>query len=170
MNLQKMGEFLKCLRKEKGITQEQLAEHFYISSRTVSRWETGRNVPDIDMLVELADYYSVDIRELIDGERRSEKMDGETKETIKKVADYVKQERKIRELKLSIILVASMGLLVICNLLFGFGNDSLLYGIVAETICYDIIEFVTGFYIGVTGIYCLNFCGVFDKIKQWKKK
>ena len=41
MNQQKMGEFLKHLRKEKGLTQEQLAEHFYVSSRTVSRWETG---------------------------------------------------------------------------------------------------------------------------------
>ncbi len=41
MNQQKIGEFIKCLRKEKELTQEQLAEHFYVSSRTVSRWETG---------------------------------------------------------------------------------------------------------------------------------
>ena len=41
MNQKKTGEFLKHLRKEKGLTQEQLAERFYVSSRTVSRWETG---------------------------------------------------------------------------------------------------------------------------------
>ena len=41
MNQQKTGELLKHLRKEKGLTQEQLAEHFYVSTRTVSRWETG---------------------------------------------------------------------------------------------------------------------------------
>ncbi|MBP3578686.1 MAG: helix-turn-helix transcriptional regulator [Lachnospiraceae bacterium] len=41
MNQQKTGEFLKRLRKEKGLIQEQLAEQFYVSSRTVSRWETG---------------------------------------------------------------------------------------------------------------------------------
>ena len=52
MNQQKMGEFLKHLRKEKGLTQEQLAEHFYVSSRSVSRWETGSNMPDVDMLIE----------------------------------------------------------------------------------------------------------------------
>lgn len=41
MNQQKIGGFLKELRKEKGITQEQVAEHFGVAGRTVSRWETG---------------------------------------------------------------------------------------------------------------------------------
>ena len=43
MDQQKIGRFLKALRKEKGLTQEQLAEQFSVSSRTVSRWETGSN-------------------------------------------------------------------------------------------------------------------------------
>ena len=75
MNQQKIGEFLKHLRNDKGLTQEQLAEHFYVSSRNVSRWETGRNMPDVEMLIELADFYDVEIREIIDGERKSENMD-----------------------------------------------------------------------------------------------
>ena len=41
MNQQKMGEFLKNLRKEKGLTQKQLAEKLYISDKAVSKWETG---------------------------------------------------------------------------------------------------------------------------------
>lgn len=57
MNQKNIGEFLKCLRKEKGLTQEQLAERFSVSSRTVSRWETGSNMPDVGMLVELADFF-----------------------------------------------------------------------------------------------------------------
>ncbi|MBQ3236879.1 MAG: helix-turn-helix transcriptional regulator, partial [Oscillospiraceae bacterium] len=65
----KIGKFLKHLRKEKGLTQEQLAEQFFVSSRTVSRWETGSNMPDLDILIELADFYNADIREIIDGER-----------------------------------------------------------------------------------------------------
>ena len=88
MNQQKIGEFLKHLRNDKGLTQEQLAEHFYVSSRTVSRWETGSNMPVVEMLIELADFYDVDIREIIDGERKSENMDNENKDTIKKVAEY----------------------------------------------------------------------------------
>ena len=45
----KIGNFLKKLRKEKGITQEQLAEILNVSGRTVSRWETGNNMPDISI-------------------------------------------------------------------------------------------------------------------------
>ena len=62
MNQQKIGKLLRELRKEKGMTQEQLAEHFHVSSRTVSRWETGNNMPDLSLLIELADFYDVDIR------------------------------------------------------------------------------------------------------------
>ena len=43
----KIGIFLKELRKEKGLTQEQLAEKLLVSGRTVSRWETGLNMPDL---------------------------------------------------------------------------------------------------------------------------
>ena len=75
MNQKKIGEFLKQLRKEKGLTQEQLAEQFYVSGRTVSRWETGSNMPDLSVLVELADYYEVDIRK--NHCRRKEKRDYE---------------------------------------------------------------------------------------------
>ena len=93
MNQQKTSEFLKRLRKEKGLTQEQVAEHFCISSRTVSRWETGANLPDLQTLIELADYYNVEILEIIDGERKSETMDSETKNTLKKIAEYTDAEK-----------------------------------------------------------------------------
>ena len=56
MNQKKTGEFLKQLRKEKNLTQEQLAENFFVSGRTVSRWDTGSNMPDLSVLVELADF------------------------------------------------------------------------------------------------------------------
>ena len=52
-----IGGFLKELRKEKGITQEQFAEIIGVSSRSVSRWETGSNMPDLDVLILIADYY-----------------------------------------------------------------------------------------------------------------
>ncbi len=89
----KIGLFLKELRKAKGLTQEQLAEQFSVSNRTVSRWETGSNMPDISILVEIADYYDVDIREIIDGERKSEKMDEEVRGTALKMAEYADAEK-----------------------------------------------------------------------------
>ena len=93
MDQKKTGEFLKQLRKEKSLTQEQLAEQFFVSGRTVSRWETGSNMPDLSVLVELADYYDVDIREIIDGERKSEKMDKELKDTVLKIAEYSNEDK-----------------------------------------------------------------------------
>lgn len=94
MNHQKIGAFLKELRRAKGVTQEQLAETLSVSRRTVSRWETGSNMPDLDILVEIADYYEVDIRELFDGERRPEHMDKDMKETALKMADYSNEEKQ----------------------------------------------------------------------------
>lgn len=93
MNQIKIGEFLKELRKEKGLTQEQFAEKLNVSRRTVSRWETGNNLPDLDVLIEMADYYEVDLRELLDGERKSEEMNKEMEETVLKVADYSNEEK-----------------------------------------------------------------------------
>lgn len=50
----KMGAFLKALRKEKHLTQEDLAEELHVSNRTISRWETGTSLPDINMLIMLS--------------------------------------------------------------------------------------------------------------------
>ncbi|MGN1414471.1 MAG: helix-turn-helix domain-containing protein [Anaerovoracaceae bacterium] len=94
MDQVKIGGFLRDLRKEKGFTQEQLAEQFGISRRTVSRWETGSNMPDLDLLIEMADFYDVELRELLDGERKSEKMDQELKKTVLQVADYSNEEKQ----------------------------------------------------------------------------
>ena len=94
MNQKKTGLFLKELRKEQELTQEQLAEKFNVSNRTVSRWETGSNMPDLSVLVELADFYRVDIKEIIDGERKSEIMNEETRETLLKVAEYTTEDKK----------------------------------------------------------------------------
>lgn len=94
MNQKKIGAFFKELRKEKELTQEQLAEQLNVSNRTVSRWETGSNMPDLDVLMEMADFYEVDLRELLDGEKRGERMNPELKETVLKVADYSNEEKE----------------------------------------------------------------------------
>ena len=93
MDLVKIGRLLQELRKEKGLTQEQLAERVGVARRTVSRWETGSNMPDMDILIDLSDLYEVDLREILSGERKSEHMDQELKETVLQVADYSNEEK-----------------------------------------------------------------------------
>ncbi len=113
------GNFIRSLRKEKNLTQEQLAEHFNVSRRTVSRWETGANVPDLDLLIEIADYFEVDLRELLDGERKEEHMNTELKETVLKVADYSNEE-KSRMLKrihnLYLLAIAAFGVYMVMDI------------------------------------------------------
>ena len=82
------------LRTKRGLSQEELAEKFNVARRTVSRWETGSNMPDLDILIEMADFYDVDLREILDGERKSEKMNEELKETVLKVAEYSNEEKR----------------------------------------------------------------------------
>ncbi len=93
MDLVKIGKFLQELRKEKGLTQEQLAEQTGVARRTVSRWETGSNMPDLDILIELADFYGTDLREILNGERKSEQMNEELEKTVLQVADYSNEEK-----------------------------------------------------------------------------
>ena len=94
MDLQKIGLFLKELRKEQKLTQEQLAEKFNVSRRTVSRWENGNNLPDLDILIDMSDFYQVDLREILDGERKNEQMNEEMKETVLQVAEYSNAEKQ----------------------------------------------------------------------------
>ena len=111
MDQQRIGSFLKKLRKEKNLTQEQLAEQLNISGRTISRWETGTNMPDISLLVELANFYDVSIPEIIDGERKSETINEEVKETALKLSDYaesINQKIKMHLFWLTILALIGM--------------------------------------------------------------
>ena len=94
MNQKKMGAFIKTLRKDKNLTQEQLAEVLGVSNRTVSRWETGSNIPDLDMLIILSDYFDVEIKDLIDGEKSVEQKSNTENDNLKAVADYNKDREK----------------------------------------------------------------------------
>lgn len=94
MNQEKIGNFLRTLRKEKNMTQEELAHLINVTNRSVSRWETGSSLPDLDVLIELADFYQVDIRELLDGERKQENKQEINKDTIMKISSYSHSEKQ----------------------------------------------------------------------------
>ena len=68
MDLKKTGNLISNARKEKGITQKELAEKLHISDRTVSKWERGAGFPDVSILTELADILGLTVTELLQGE------------------------------------------------------------------------------------------------------
>ena len=88
MDQKKIGNFLRELRKEKNMTQEQVADRLGVSGRTISRWETGAYMPDISLIVDIAEMYDVDVRDIIDGERKDINMNSEVKEVAVKMIDY----------------------------------------------------------------------------------
>ncbi len=94
MDMKKIGGFLKFLRKERGLTQEQAGEIFMVTGRTISRWENGVNMPDLNLLLQIAEYYDVELEEILNGERRNEDMDKKLKNTLLKAADYSELEKK----------------------------------------------------------------------------
>ena len=113
MDQVKIGTFLKELRKENNITQEQLADKLFVSRRTVSRWETGSNMPDLDVLVELADLYDVDIRDIFNGQRREPDMDKEVKDTLLQAADYTQEIRKKVTKRMNLMFMGGIGALAL---------------------------------------------------------
>lgn len=164
----KIGKFLKHLRKEKGLTQEQLAEQFFVSSRTVSRWETGSNMPDLDILIELADFYNADIREIIDGERKSNNMESETKNTLKKVAEYAAEENKKIKTRIIDMMLGAAILLLFSALLFEGIQSGFLPGFIPEKACYNVMMFSMGLSFAVLIINILYLNGFIEKIKNLK--
>lgn len=72
MDQVKVGKFIASLRKEKGLTQEALGQRLGVTNKTVSRWETGAYMPDIELLVPLGEALGVSVNELLAGERLSD--------------------------------------------------------------------------------------------------
>lgn len=163
MDQQKIGSFLKSLRKEKGITQEKLAEELGVSGRTVSRWETGNNMPDISVLIEISEFYDVSIPEIVDGERKSENMDDESKKVAESLSDYADAEKTktIKEIRqLSLVGVAALAIYFIIDV-SGYAG------------AYDIADRISAYcltLVFVTTILIPLFTTGIIKRIQWKDK
>lgn len=69
MNQEAIGTFIAACRKEKNLTQMQLAEKLNITNRAVSKWETGKSCPDVSIMLELCDILDITVNELLSGER-----------------------------------------------------------------------------------------------------
>lgn len=164
MNQKKIGSFLKELRKEKGITQEEFAENLNVSGRTVSRWETGVNMPDISLLVDIAEFFNVSIPEIINGERKSEIMEKEVKEVAEAMSNYAGAEKSVILKRVKLISI--------------IGLISLVIGLVMEAINYDSMipiyecmkETCLGFGVGALATMVLYKTGILEKIKNRKSK
>ena len=102
MDQAKIGKFIGELRKEKKLKQAELAEKLGVTSKTVSRWETGKYMPDLSLFTDISQILGVTINELLQGERLIKKKNSSSieieikleieEEQYKKLFDYFKKE------------------------------------------------------------------------------
>lgn len=116
---ERIGSFIRELRKEKNLTQRDLADALHITDRAVSKWERGLNAPDIALLEPLSELLGVSVGELIRGERAEEPQMNETKTLL----DYSKEEirRKVGGARKKYAAVLALVLLVAGALLWRSG-------------------------------------------------
>lgn len=95
----KFGAFVANLRRARGLTQKELADQLFISNKAVSKWETGVSIPDVGLLVPLAEVLGVTVTELLSSQRQSQPMDSRQVEDVVKKAIVYSEEapRRTRE-------------------------------------------------------------------------
>ena len=103
MDQSKIGRFIAQMRKELGMTQKQLADHLQISDKTISKWETGKGLPEVSLMMPLCDILKISVNELLSGERFAEE---EYKEKTERVIMDLVKEREENKKKM-ILAVAS---------------------------------------------------------------
>lgn len=163
MNTKKIGSFLKELRKEKNLTQEQLSEIFSVSNRSVSRWENGVNMPDFDLVIEIADFFGVTVEEILDGERKDTMDDKKITETMLKICDFEKEEYMKISKRLCILFTAAVLAFVIYGVIDIAGLSSM-------PVYEEIADVSLGFVFGMllVGVLMTSKYGL--KIKAFKKR
>ncbi|MBQ3030116.1 MAG: helix-turn-helix transcriptional regulator [Agathobacter sp.] len=130
---QKFGVFVAELRKEKGLTQKELAQRLMISDKAISKWETGNSIPDVTLLVPLAAELGVSVTELLECRRMeyTENMDtAQTDVLLKKVIELSEEEREQKKVKnKKIYLLSAFIALVELFAVFLLSTNRILFGI-----------------------------------------
>lgn len=106
MDQEKIGKFIQKLRKEKELTQQELANKLNVTDRAVSKWETGRGLPDLSIIKPLCEELDISINELLSGEKLNKKEYNEKlEENIEKTIEYTNDKIKNIKNKINITLI-----------------------------------------------------------------
>ena len=146
MNQQATGKFIAQKRKEKNLTQEQLAEKLCVSNKTVSKWETGKCMPDYSVIKNLCDELEITVAELMDGECSEEKSvrvydDEQIVDLLKRTQELEKQKNLLYGV---ILIVMGIALQSLSHTLGGSNVKDFFSGLLLGI---SIVEMLVGVYV-----------------------
>ena len=151
MNQLATGKFISQKRKEKSLTQEQLAEKLGVSNKTVSKWETGKCMPDYSVVKTLCDELEITVAELMDGEKSEEKSvrtydEEQIMDLLKKTQNLEKQKELLYGI---LLIVMGIALQALSHTLGGSNVKDFFSGLLLGI---SIAEMLVGIYVVGKGI------------------
>ena len=146
MNQLATGKFISQKRKQKNLTQEQLAEKLGVSNKTVSKWETGKCMPDYSVVKALCDELEITVAELMDGEKSEEKSvrtydEEQIMNLLKRTQDLEKQKNLLYGI---LLIVMGIALQALSHTLDGSGVKDFFSGLLLGI---SIAEMLAGVYV-----------------------
>ncbi len=124
MNQEKIGKFIASCRKQKNITQQELAEKLGVSDRTIGNWENGRNMPDLSLFKPLCDELAITLNDLMSGEKVNQKEYQEKlEENIINTINYTNKKIKNKNNFIGLILII-FGILISITAVAIFPSES----------------------------------------------
>ena len=151
MNQMATGKFISQKRKEKSLTQEQLAEKLGVSNKTVSKWETGKCMPDYSVVKTLCDELEITVAELMDGEKSEERSvrtydEEQIMDLLKKTQNLEKQKELLYGI---LLIVMGIALQALSHTLGGSNVKDFFSGLLLGI---SIAEMLVGIYVVGKGI------------------
>ena len=156
MDQEKTGKFIAALRKEQTMTQKELAKLLGVSDKTVSKWETGRGLPDISIMQSLCQTLGVSINELLSGDRLDE---NSYREKAEENLTKLMNRRNYKEVAIHIVI--SGVLFLLAYLVFPLSAEKIIPPVsIPIGLFWSILLMVANFVAGIT----------YGLTKRWKKR
>lgn len=161
MNQEKIGKFIVTCRKQKNLTQAQLAEKLGVTDRSVSNWENGKCMPDYSLLIPLSKELNISVNELISGEKLNENnYEEKCEENIINLIDENKKDldKKYKRMGLFIF---TIGFLIIITSIMLFPSESSwstiysLFGVIVATIGFSLVAKKLNFRLRIAFLFIL---------------
>ncbi len=162
MDQVKIGRFIRAIRKEKNLTQREVAERLGISEKTVSKWETGNGLPEVSLMLPLCELFGISVNELLSGERLDEKRYFEKAE--QNIMSLMEEKAKAKKRLILSVLIAFINLLAAVTLVLVAGTIAMEIWIRIVLIVVALVVVAAGIAVACVldrdaGVYECKYCG-----------